>query len=346
MKLRPEQRHEHLRKGPASVYLVTGDEPLQLLEAADDIRRSAREHGYSERQVMEADQRFDWNSLGQEADALSLFSELRLIDLRVPGGKPGREGGQAICDYLERPASDTLLLITMPRLDASRQRSKWFKAIEKKGVVVQVWPVKAEQMPGWIKNRAQHHGLQLSYDAARLLAQHTEGNLLAAAQELDKLRLNYGVGNLGIDQVMDSVSGHAHYTVFELVDAALAGDTVRAVRIIRSLRAEGSPQPVVLWALGREVRLLAEIAEAMQLREPLAAVFSKHGVWKTRQQAVTDCVHRISLARCHQMLHLLARIDDTIKGRPGLDPWLQMEQLVLRMRRQRVERHPGAGSQP
>jgi DNA polymerase-3 subunit delta len=191
-------------------------------------------------------------------------------------------------------------------------------------------------MPGWIKNRAQHHGLQLSFDAARLLAQHTEGNLLAAAQELDKLRLNYGVGNLGIDQVMESVSGHAHYTVFELVDAALAGDAARAVRIIRSLRAEGSPQPVVLWALGREVRLLAEIAEAMQLREPLAAVFSKHGVWQKRQQAVTDCVHRISLPRCHQMLHLLARIDDTIKGRPGVDPWLQMEQLVLKMRRQRV----------
>ena len=242
MKLRPEQLHQHLRNGLSPVYLVTGDEPLQLLEAADDIRRSAREHGYSERQVMEAGTGFDWNSLGQEADALSLFAELRVLDLRIPSGKPGREGGQAICDYLERPADDTLLLVTMPKLDASQQRSKWFRAIENKGAVIQVWPVPAAQMPGWIKNRAQHHGLQLSFDAAQLLAQHTEGNLLAAAQELDKLRLNHGVGNLGVDQVMESVSGHAHFTVFELVDAALAGDATRGIRILRSLQAEGTPE--------------------------------------------------------------------------------------------------------
>ena len=341
MKLRPEQLHQHLRNGLSPVYLVTGDEPLQLLEAADDIRRSAREHGYSERQVMEAGTGFDWNSLGQEADALSLFAELRLLDLRIPSGKPGREGGQAICDYLERPVDDTLLLVTMPKLDASQQRSKWFRAIENKGAVIQVWPVPAAQMPGWIKNRAQHHGLQLSFDAAQLLAQHTEGNLLAAAQELDKLRLNHGVGNLGVDQVMASVSGHAHYTVFELVDAALAGNAARAVRIIRSLRAEGTPQPVVLWALGREIRLLTEVAEAMQLRQPLAAVFKKHGVWQKRQQPVTDCAHRNSLASFHRLVSLLARIDDAIKGGSGIDPWTMIEQAVLRLRRhQRSARHP------
>jgi DNA polymerase-3 subunit delta len=196
-------------------------------------------------------------------------------------------------------------------------------------------------MPGWIKNRAQHHGLQLSFDAAQLLAQLTEGNLLAAAQELDKLRLNHGVGNLGVDQVMASVSGHAHYTVFELVDAALAGNAARAVRIIRSLRAEGTPQPVVLWALGREIRLLTEVAEAMQLREPLAAVFKKHGVWQKRQQPVTDCAHRNSLASFHRLVSLLARIDDAIKGGSGIDPWTMIEQAVLRLRRhQRSARHP------
>lgn len=317
----------------APVYLVTGDEPLQQLEAADDIRRSAREHGFNERQVMEAGRGFDWNSLCQEADALSLFSELRLLDLRVPSGKPGREGGAAIVDYLERPADDTLLLITMPKLDGSQQRSKWFKAIESKGVVVQVWPVTAQQMPGWIKNRAQHHGLQLSFDATQLLAQHTEGNLLAAAQELDKLRLNYGVGNLDVDQVMSSVSGHAHYTVFELVDAALAGDSARGIRILRTLQAEGTPQPVVLWALGREARLLAEISEAILQRQQLAGVFKRHGVWQKRQQAVLDCAHRMSLARCYKLLELLAELDDGIKGGGGLDPWLRFEQLILRMRR-------------
>ena len=341
MKLRPEQLHQHLRNGLSPVYLVTGDEPLQLLEAADDIRRSAREHGYSERQVMEAGTGFDWNSLGQEADALSLFAELRVLDLRIPSGKPGREGGQAICDYLERPADDTLLLVTMPKLDASQQRSKWFRAIENKGAVIQVWPVPAAQMPGWIKNRAQHHGLQLSFDAIQLLAQHTEGNLLAAAQELDKLRLNYGVGNLGVDQVMESVSGHAHFTVFELVDAALAGDATRGIRILRSLQAEGTPLPVVLWALGREIQLLAEICEAMQQRQQLAGIFRQHRVWQKRQQPVTDCAHRNSLASFHRLVSLLARIDDAIKGGSGIDPWTMIEQAVLRLRRhQRSARHP------
>ena len=335
MKLRPDQLHQHLKKGPAPVYLITGDEPLQSLEAADDIRRSAREHGYNERQVMEAGAGFDWISLAREADALSLFSDLRLLDLRVPGGKPGREGGQAICDYLERTSADTLLLITMPKLDKSQQGSKWFKAIDKQGVVVQVWPVSARQMPGWIRHRAEHHGLQLSFDAIQLLAQHTEGNLLAAAQELDKLRLNYGVGNLGVDQVMESVSGHAHFTVFELVDAALAGDATRGIRILRSLQAEGTPLPVVLWALGREIQLLAEICEAMQQRQQLAGIFRQHRVWQKRQQAVTDCAHRLSVARSYRLLELLARIDDAIKGGRGLNPWLQIEQLVLGMRRQR-----------
>ncbi|MEJ2308378.1 MAG: DNA polymerase III subunit delta [Gammaproteobacteria bacterium] len=333
MKLRPDQLHQHLQKAPAPVYLVTGDEPLQLLEAADDIRRSAKAHGYAERQVMEAGAGFDWNSLAREADALSLFSALRLLDLRVPSGKPGREGGQAICDYLDRPSEDTLLLITMPKLDRSQQSGKWFRAIDSRGVVVQVWPVNTQQMPGWIRNRAEHHGLRLSPDAIQLLAQHTEGNLLAAAQELDKLRLNYGVGNLSVDQVMESVSGHAHFTVFELVDAALAGDAPRGIRILRSLQAEGTPEPVVLWALGREIQLLAEISEAMQQRRRLADIFKKHRAWQKRQQAVTDCARRISVALCYRLLELLADIDDTIKGRPGLDPWLQMEQLVLRMRR-------------
>ena len=140
---------------------------------------------------------------------------------------------------------------------------------------------------------------------------------------------------------MASVSGHAHYTVFELVDAALAGNAARAVRIIRSLRAEGTPQPVVLWALGREIRLLTEVAEAMQLRQPLAAVFKKHGVWQKRQQPVTDCAHRNSLASFHRLVSLLARIDDAIKGGSGIDPWTMIEQAVLRLRRhQRSARHP------
>ncbi len=331
MKIRPDQLHNHLQQGIAPVYLLSGDEPQQLLECGDAIRHSARSHGYDERQVMEAVTHFDWGSLAVEAASMSLFSQRRILELRIPSGKPGREGAKAISDYLEKPPDDTLLLIILPKLEGSQKNSKWFKTIDKAGVVIQVWPVKAAEMPGWIKNRAQHHGLQLTRESIQFLAQQTEGNLMAADQEIEKLRITHGVGNITLQDVAASASGSAHFTIFELMDAALAGETARALKIIRTLKAEGSPAPVVLWSVAREVRLAAGVAEALSRREPPAVVFKrqKPPVWKSRQQLLTSGARRLPLQRWYRLIKKLAEADQAIKS--SGDPWIVMEEILLGM---------------
>ncbi|MEN8214245.1 MAG: DNA polymerase III subunit delta [Pseudomonadota bacterium] len=332
MRLRPEQLHNHLQQGIASVYLLSGDEPQQLLEYSDAIRHSARQHGYDERQVMEATGGFDWNSLAAEAASMSLFAQRRILELRIPSGKPGREGAAAISDYLQTPPEDTLLLIILPKLEKSQQSSKWFKSIDQSGVVIQVWPLKVAELPGWIQNRAQHHGLQLSRESIQFLAQQTEGNLIATNQEIEKLRITHGVGNITLDDVAASASGSAHFSVFELIEAALSGETARALKMIRTLRAEGTHAAIVLWAMAREVRLAASVAEALSRREPPAAVFSrqKPPVWKSRQQQLISGARRLPLQGWYGVMNRLARADEAIKS--SADPWILMEEILLEMR--------------
>lgn len=332
MKIRPDQLYNHLQKDIASVYLLSGDEPQQLLESADTIRHSARSHGYEERQVMEAATNFDWNTLAAEAASMSLFAQRRILELRIPSGKPGRDGSTAISDYLATPPEETLLLIILPKLEKSQQNSKWFKAVDQSGVVIQVWPLKAAEMPGWIQNRAQHHGLQLTRESIQFLAQQTEGNLMAANQEIEKLRITHGVGNITLKEVAASAAGSAHFTIFELMEAALSGETARALKMIRTLKAEGAPAPVVLWSVAREVRLAASVAEALSRREPPAAVFKRHKppIWKSRQQLLISGARRLPLQGWYRMIKLLAKVDEAIKS--SGDPWTVMEEILLGMR--------------
>jgi DNA polymerase-3 subunit delta len=332
MKIRPDQLHSHLQQGIAPVYLLSGDEPQQLLECGDAIRHSARNHGYDERQVLEASAHFDWNNLATEAASLSLFSQRRILELRIPSGKPGREGAKAITDYLATPAEDTLLLIILPKLEGSQKNSKWFKTIDQSGVVIQVWPVKAADMPGWIQNRAQHHGLQLTRESIQFLAQQTEGNLIAADQEIEKLHITHGVGNITLQDVAASACGSVHFTIFELMDAALAGETARALKMIRTLKAEGAPEPVVLWSVAREVRLAASVAEALNHRESPAAVFKrqKPPVWQSRQQLLTSGARRLPLQGWYRLIRKIAEADQAIKS--SGDPWIVMEEILVGMR--------------
>jgi DNA polymerase-3 subunit delta len=332
MKIRPDQLHSHLQQGIAPVYLLSGDEPQQLLECGDAIRHSARSHGYDERQVMEASTHFEWSSVAGEAASLSLFSQRRILELRIPSGKPGREGAKTITDYLASPPEDTLLLIILPKLEASQTKTKWFKTIDQAGVVIQVWPLKTHEMPRWIQSRAQHHGLQLTRESIQFLVQQTEGNLMAADQEIEKLRITHGVGNITMKDVATSTSGSAHFTIFELMDAALAGETARAMKIIRTLKAEGTPEPVVLWSVAREVRLAASVAEALNRREPPATVFSrqKPPVWKSRQQQIISGARRLPLQRWYGLIRKLAEADQAIKS--SGDPWIVMEEILLGMR--------------
>ena len=258
MKLRFEQLSEHLQQGLRPIYLLSGDEPLQLGEAADAIRAQARAQGFAEREVMHVEAGFDWNALAAASDTLSLFAEQRLIDLRLPSGKPGKEGGAALAEYAANPPQDTVLLITSGKLDKNAAKAKWYKALDSAGVTLQVWPVEANQLPRWVGQRMRARGLSASPEAAQLLAERVEGNLLAAAQEIEKLLLLYGESSVDAEMVEQGVADSARYDIFELVDTALLGDAPRVARIMEGLHGEGVEPILILWALVREIRALEE----------------------------------------------------------------------------------------
>ncbi|HHH12820.1 MAG TPA: DNA polymerase III subunit delta [Thiolapillus brandeum] len=331
MRLRGDQLEAHLRKRLAPVYVVSGDEPLLVGEAADAIRAAARREGYLSRELLEADGRFDWNLLARQADEMSLFAERKIVDLRLPGGKPGREGSTALVEWCQRLPQDTLLLLTLPKLDRAQMNSKWLKALDAAGVVLPLWPPDAARLPQWIEQRMRAAGLAPERGVAQMLAERTEGNLLAARQEIEKLLLLQGEGPVSLEQASRAISDSARFDVFALVDAALAGKAKRALRILAGLRGEGVALPVVLWALAREVRALAGLAAAVERGTPLARALADAGVWKNRQKLVSEGTKRMKPAQWQALLFQCEAADAMIKGAQPGDPWLQLEQILLAM---------------
>ncbi len=257
MQIQPEQLESRLRGALAPVYFISGDEPLRVMEAADAVRSRARAAGFEEREVLSVNAGFDWNSLAAAAGSLSLFSPRRVLDLRLPGGKPGEAGAKALRAYAEAPPEDTLLLITSGKLEPAARKSRWVQALDQAGVVVFVWPLDRRQLPAWVRTRLKRRGLEATPEAAALLAERVEGNLLACVQEIDKLYLLQGAGRVDARDIANAVADSARFDVYDLVDTALAGDGARGVRILNGLQGEGVAPAVVLWALARDLRQLA-----------------------------------------------------------------------------------------
>ncbi|WP_303907707.1 DNA polymerase III subunit delta [Thiohalomonas denitrificans] len=329
MRLRPEQLAGHLRNPLLPIYVVSGDEPLQAGEAGDAIREAARGQGFAEREVMHAETGFDWGLLSAAADALSLFADRRILDLRIPGGKPGDAGGKALSAYAQRPPEDNILLISLPRLDKRQQQSKWFKALDAAGVVIQVWPVGPKELPGWISQRMRSRGLEFQPEVVRLLADKVEGNLLAAAQEVDKLHLLFGEGAIDAGGVALALTDSSRFDVFELVDTALSGDAARTARILDGLYAEGVEPVLILWALAREIRSLAGMAASMAQGTPPDQVMREHRVWAKRQAPVRSALQRHNARRWEAFLARAGRVDRTIKGAEPGNPRDELIQLAL-----------------
>lgn len=326
MRLRLDQLDSHLAANLAPVYVVMGDEPLQQGEAADAIRAAARKAGYLSREIFEADARFDWNRLGEEANALSLFAEQKIIDLRLPSGKPGTTGSKALVAYCDNLPPDTLLLLTLPKLPLS---SKWMKALDKAGVIIQIWPVDERQLPRWVQQRMRMTGLQAEPGVAEMLAEQTEGNLLAARQEIEKLALLFGSKKITQEQAAAAISDSSRFDVYSLVDAALAGKTKRCTRIIAGLRGEGIPLPVVLWALAREVRALNIMAQDVAIGSSIQQALGRARVWKNRIPLVSAGLKRLDARQWADLLQQCQLADATIKGAMPGDPWLLLEQITL-----------------
>jgi DNA polymerase-3 subunit delta len=330
MKVRPDQLPQALQKNFAPLYFISGDEPLQVMECADAVRARARELGFSEREVMDVDNSFDWSLLLDAANSMSLFAEQRILELRLPSAKPGKQGGQALQDYAQRPADDAVLIITAGKLEGGSRNSKWFKSLEQTGVVVQCWPVAPHELPRWVAQRMASKGIQASQDAIMLIVERVEGNLLAAAQEIDKLFLLYGAGSVDLQQVTAAVADSARYSIYDLVDSALIGDSVRTSRIVSGLKSEGVEPVLALWALSRELRMLTDIAQANM---PQDAALAKAGVWENRKALVRKALSRHPLLRWQQFLRRCARIDKVIKGVEAGRPWDELLALSMQVAR-------------
>lgn len=329
MKIQANQLGSHLKKSLAPCYLVSGDEHLLVAEAVDAIRGAARSQGFSSRDLYVATAGFDWARLGESSANLSLFAERRIIELRLPTGKPGRAGGQAIVDLVAHCGPDLMLIVVTPKLDRGTASSKWVQALDTAGVGLQIWPVSPRELPGWIAARMRQAGLLPDRDAVALIADRVEGNLLAASQEVEKLRLLLGEGPVSAAQAREAVADSSRYDAFKLVDAALAGDAKRAVRILAGLRAEGVEPVVVAWALTREVRALLHVAEAQDRGVALGAAMQRAAVWRSRQGLVRNAVARHRVADLRALLRSTARADMAAKGQLRADAWQLMTDIVL-----------------
>jgi len=312
-------------------YLLAGEEHLLLLEAADALRARARELGYAEREILDVEANFDWNALAQANASMSLFASRKLIDLRLPSGKPGKEGSAAIVEYCERASPDNVLLITCTQW-SKQHEGAWVAALERVGMFVPVWPMKLDELPQWIAQRMASRGLKPDRDAIEALVERVEGNSLAAAQEIDKLALLHGDAPLDAATLEALVADSARYDVFKLVEAAFDGDAQRALRVLDGLRAEGEQIPALMGWVLHQLQQLARLAA----HSNLAAAFRAEHIWPAREAMYRKALGRADRAHWDACLLQAARIDRLSKGRGFGDPWNEFERLLLAIAKPRA----------
>ncbi|GAB4172308.1 MAG: DNA polymerase III subunit delta [Rhodocyclaceae bacterium] len=330
--LRPEQLQAHLARTLAPLYVLHGDEPLLVIEAADAIRAAARAAGFAEREVLVAAPGFQWDALDLAAGNLSLFGARKLIDLRLPGGKPGREGAEALIRHCSRLGEGLLTLISLPQLDWTQRKSAWFQALQRAGIAVELDAPELERLPAWIDERLRRQGQSASAEALEFIAAQVEGNLLAAHQEIRKLALLYPAGALDLAQVEDAVLNVARYDVEKLRMALAEGAGARCARLLDGLRAEGAAPPLVLWSFATEIRMLAAVRRAMDRNQPAAAALKQARVFDGRRaRALERSARRLTARALAAALSHAARIDRTIKGLRRGDVWDEFLQLALRI---------------
>jgi DNA polymerase-3 subunit delta len=325
LRLNGDQLKAALGRSLARVYLVSGDEPLLVGEAADAIRAAAREAGFADRTVFVIDRTFDWDTLRQATQSLSLFAERRLFELRMPGGKPDK-GAASLIDFATRPPTDMMCLVVTEKLDSKTSETPWVRAFEQHGVWVRVWPVEAAALPGWLRARAAALKVEIEPAAAQLIVERVEGNLLAAKQELEKLALLANGQRVSADLVLRSVGDSARYDVFQLGEAAAAGDARRALRVLLGLKSEGVEPTLILWALVRELRGLWQARERSRLSSG-----GRGSGWNQAATPSSEALARIGKMPLARLLRQAHQADRILKGLSGGDPWTALIGLAAGM---------------
>lgn len=335
MRVLTEQLTQNLARGLAPLYTVFGAEPLLALEAADRIRAQARAEGYSEREVLTAEQHFDWSQLRMSAQARSLFASRRILELRITSGKPGNEGAQALQEFCTRLPDDTLALICLPDIEWKSQKASWFQALEAAGVMVEAREVSRSALPAWLAGRLKAQGQHADDMTLKFIADRVEGNLLAAYQEVQKLALLFLPGKLAFEQVKDAVLDVARYDVFDLGEILLAGDGAQLVRVLDGLRGEGAAQPLVLWAMTEEIRAVGKLISALDAGLALPQAMRAARIWNSaRQNLIQRHLKHFTRPQVDAALTHAAAIDRLIKGLSRGDAWDELLQLGLRFARQ------------
>lgn len=329
MKLAVHQLTQHLNQSLAAIYVVSGDEPLLIQETLDQIRTTAKKQGFSER-IRIPVENTDWGKLFySNVHSLSLFATKRLLELDLSTTKLNSATSKILQEYAAAPPEDILLLIRTHKLDSKSEQSSWYKAIAKIGVMIPLWPITIEQLPAWIAQRAKKLNLNMTTTAAELLAGLVEGNLLAATQELEKLRLLHTTDTIDQRAIENAVNDHAHFDIFNLVDSALAGNIKRSLRILNALKAEDMEPTLVLWALTRELRTMIDIIKQIQQGVSIATLFPKYRIFEKRQPSVRAFLQRHKNSNCFEFLATAAGIDRIIKGAEIGNVWDELERFIL-----------------
>ncbi|HUQ51345.1 MAG TPA: DNA polymerase III subunit delta [Gammaproteobacteria bacterium] len=334
MKVPFRQLESHLSRGLAKVYLVAGDEPLLVDEALEQVRAAAMRTGFTSRELHTAERTFRWVELLAGADNLSLFATRKIVEIRLATPKPGDVGSSTIATLSEREDPDTLLIIAVSeKLDSATQKTAWVKAIEKHGVIVEIWPIERGELPRWIQQRATMQRLKLTSAAAQSLAERVEGNLLAADQEIKRLALTAAGREIDEAEVLEFVANNSRFDVFALADAVLAGETGRTFKILSGLRAEGVHPVQISWVLNRDISLLARLEYAVRHGDNIDGALLRSGVWRRRQPLVRQALAKFKAPRLKTLLAEAARVDAALKGVFPAEPWTTLTDLLVALLR-------------
>ncbi len=332
MKLAYAQLTQHLSKTLAPIYLVHGDEPLLVEETIDTICKAAQTAGFTERITTSTESGTDWGKhLYADTHSISLFTQKKIILLNLNHIKLNAANGKIIEEYAQKPMADTLLIIQSSKLDIKLEKSNWFKAIEIQGVIITLWPISPEQMPAWMIARAKKFNLTMTKFGAEWLASQMEGHLLAASQEIEKLSLLQPDGTLDDQTIQAAVTDNARFDIFNLVDSALLGNTQRTLRILQNLALENSEPAIILWALARELRMLAELQKKIAEGQSLSQLFASFHIWEKRQPLIKAVLKRHKQNDFWDMLIHATKIDRIIKGGELGNVWDELEALVIRI---------------
>lgn len=329
MKINADQFSRHLQGGLAPVYIIYGDDIFLRNEACVLLRKAVQEQGYSEKICLNAESNFDWNTLLYTARARSFFADKKWIELSLPHGKTGQAGSKLLQQYAAHLPAKTILLIICDKLEKAITQSSWFSALDKIGITVPVWPIKLEQFPSWIAARMVQQGLSASQESIQLLAQRAAGNLLAAAQEIEKLQLIYNSGTLSESDIANALGDSARYTLFDLTDALLTQNLSQALTILNHLRDDHSEPVLLLWAITRQLRELIKITHEMAQGKNIAALLQKYNVLPSKRPLLQKALRHPRLKEWSNALKQAARIDRMIKGQETGNCWNELTQLCV-----------------